>query len=110
VLRRLRGPDLAPSTISEDFEAPAAIQALAGVYSADPDVLLPGGSASSAGRHWIAGPVGDEETIVLADLDPSLLAGEYQALDSAGRKGRRRRAGRLRRPRAASRPWAAVEP
>ncbi len=49
-------------------------------------MLLPGGSAIvGPDGHWLAGPAGDEETIVYGDLDASLLAGEYQALDSAGR-------------------------
>jgi predicted amidohydrolase len=83
------GQYLARSMMPEDFEAPAAIEALADVYSPDPDVLLPGGSGiiGPDGR-WIAGPAGDEETIVLGDLDLSLLAGEYQALDSAGHYNR----------------------
>ena len=80
---------LTRSMIPEDFEASAAIDALAGVYSDDPDVLLPGGSGIvGPDGHWLAGPAGDEETIVYGDLDLSLLPGEYQALDSAGHYNR----------------------
>ncbi len=83
------GQYLARSMIPEDFEAPAAIDALADVYSEDDDVLLPGGSGIvGPDGHWIAGPAGDEETIVYGDLDLSLLPGEYQALDSAGHYNR----------------------
>jgi nitrilase len=83
------GQYLSPSMIPDDFDAPAAIEALAGVYSDDPDVLLPGGSGIiGPDGHWLAGPAGDEETIVYADLDLGRLAGEYQALDSAGHYNR----------------------
>lgn len=83
------GQYLARSMIPDDFEAPAAIEALADVYSEEDDVLLPGGSGIvGPDGQWLAGPAGDEETIVYADLDLSSLPGEYQALDSAGHYNR----------------------
>lgn len=83
------GQYLARPMIPDDFEAPAAIDALAGVYSDEDDVLLPGGSGIvGPDGHWLAGPAGNEETIVYGDLDLSLLPGEYQALDSAGHYNR----------------------
>lgn len=53
------------------------------------DVLLPGGSGIiGPDASWIAGPAGDEETIVYGDIDLELIGGEFQALDSAGHYNR----------------------
>jgi len=84
------GQYLSPSMIPDDFEAPAAVAALADAYSPLPDVLLPGGSGIIApDGGWIAGPARpDEETIVYGELDLSRLGGERQALDAAGHYNR----------------------
>jgi nitrilase len=84
------GMYLSASMIPDGFEARAAVEALAGKYSSDPDVLLPGGSGIiGPDGSWIAGPArADAETIVYGEIDLDRLGAEKQALDAAGHYNR----------------------
>ncbi len=79
---------LTADMIPADFEGAGAMGALedfAGVEG----VLLPGGSGIiGPDSNWIAGPAGNEETIVYGDMDLDLIGGELQALDAAGHYNR----------------------
>ncbi len=84
------GMYLATSMIPDDFEARDAVTALAGKYSSDPAVLLPGGSGIiGPDGNWIAGPApSDAETIVYGEIDLDRLGAEMQALDATGHYNR----------------------
>ena len=63
--------------------------ALGGQVGAEASVLLPGGSGIiGPDASWIAGPAGNEETIVYAEIDLDRIGGEFQALDAAGHYNR----------------------
>jgi nitrilase len=57
--------------------------------AAGPDLLGRGGSAIVAPNgEYLAGPLWDEEGVVVADLDPNLLFAERQRFDAAGHYSR----------------------
>jgi predicted amidohydrolase len=63
--------------------------ALGGQVGAEASVLLPGGSGIiGPDASWIAGPAGNEETIVYGEIDVDRIGGEFQALDAAGHYNR----------------------
>lgn len=83
------GMYLPEAAIPVDFEAPDAVRALADTYSAEPGVLLPGGSGViGPDGNWVAGPAGNEETIVYGDIDLEAIPSAFQALDVVGHYNR----------------------
>ena len=79
------GTYLTAAMVPEELRDAAA----GGAVGDDADVMLPGGSGiiGPDGR-WIAGPAGNEETIVYGDLELSRIAEEHAALDAAGHYNR----------------------
>ena len=63
--------------------------ALGGQIGDDASVLLPGGSGIiGPDASWIAGPAGNEETIVYGDMDLDQIPREFGSLDAAGHYNR----------------------
>ena len=59
------------------------------VIADGPDLLGRGGSAIVAPNgEYLAGPLRDEEGLLLADLDPDVLFAERQRFDAAGHYSR----------------------
>jgi predicted amidohydrolase len=79
------GSFLRTADVPEELREAAA----GGQVGDDADVLLPGGSGViGPDGQWLAGPAGNEETIVYADLDLSRISEEFGALDAAGHYNR----------------------
>ena len=74
--------------IPEDLEIRDALVEVAS-KNPDPSVVLWGGSGIvGPDGEWVAGPVTDREEIVFGEVDLDRIAGEHQALDTAGHYNR----------------------
>ena len=73
--------------IPPDLKA-GGLNALDALSEAEGVVLSGGSGIIGPDGEWIAGPVGDEETIVYGEMDLARIGGEFQALDTAGHYNR----------------------
>jgi len=74
--------------IPSDLKATRGPNGLEAFSEAEGVVLSGGSGIIGPDGEWIAGPAGDEETIVYGEMDLARIGEEFQALDTAGHYNR----------------------